>query len=438
MTFSSIFFLFRFLPIFLIVYFMAPGRMKNIVLFLGSLFFCGWGSPRGALYVCIALLFNYVLGRMLCSCENNGNRRLLLIFGTVCNLLFPTGFTIFTLQALSYLGDCYGDREKPQKNLLDFAVYFTLFPQTVAGPVVRYGQIKESLRERKPDSLLVSYGLKRFIIGLSKTVLLANNLGALWTQAATKSVSGISTLTAWIGVVALTYQMYFLLSGTADMAIGLGAVLGFRFPENFAYPYMAGSVTEFSKKCCITLVDWFRDYIYEPLAGEKKSRFRALPGILLTGLLLGLWLGRDVSFVVFGLWFAFWMVLEQLGLHKLLEHIPGIIGRGYTFFTVLVGWVLFAMDSWKEAAHYLLTMFGIGPQPLYDRESLFWGSHVWMLLAVAMIGATPLCSLAEKRLRASVSGAGLALYRFLEKLIVAVLLLVSIAYCVKTPMMLSY
>ncbi len=438
MTFNSIFFLFRFLPIFLILYFMAPGRMKNIVLFFGSLFFCAWGSPRGTVFLLIATIFNYIWGWMIGICERRIRKRILLTLGVVCNLLLPTGFTIFTLQAISYLADCYGNEELPQKNLLDFAVYFTLFPQTVAGPVVRYGQIKGQLWERRPDSLQISYGLKRFIMGLAKTVLLANQLGVLWAGIAAKSMNGVSVLTAWIGVVALAYQMYFLLSGYADMAIGLGAVVGFHFPENFDYPYMANTVTEYSKKCCITLVDWFRDYIYEPLSGEKKNRFRSFPGILMTGMLFGLWLGRDVSFLAFGLWFALWMVLEKLGLCRLFQHLPRIIGRIYTLFLVMIGWVFFAMDSWNEVANYLLSLFGARQNPLYDREGLFLGSHAWMLLGIAMVGATPLCSRLEKRLSTSVSGAGLAIYRFFEKLIMAALLLLSIAYCMKTPMILGY
>lgn len=438
MTFSSMFFLFRFLPIFLILYFIAPGRMKNIVLFLGSLFFCTWGSLRGTFFLLVATVLNYILGQALSHCVKRTARNVLFFFGVLCNLLLPTGLTIYTLQALSYLTDCYRKKELPQKNFMDFAVYFTLFAPLVAGLVVRYGQVKQQLRERKPDAMQISYGMKRFILGLAKNVLLANNLGFLWSEISAKSLGDMSVLTAWVGVLALTYQMYFFLSGYADMAIGLGAILGFTLPENFDYPYRSTSITNLAQRFSITMVEWFRDYVYEPLVGEKKKWFRTLPSILIVGLLLGLWLGRDISFVVFGLWFAFWIVLEKLGLKELLERSPKILGRIYTMFIVMIGWVFFTMESWSEVTGYLFAMFGVNGVALYDREGLFMASHSWILFLVALVAATPMYQQIKQRLESSVNGAGIAFYRFLEKLIPALLLLWSIAYCVDTPARLFY
>ena len=313
---------------------------------------------------------------------------------------------------------------------MDFAVYVTMFPQLIAGPIVRYVDVESQLRERKPDILQISYGCKRFVTGLAKKVLLANNLGLIWAELSAGDFSTLTMLGAWLGIVAFAFQIYFDFSGYSDMAIGLGAILGFHFPENFNYPYISVTVTEFWRRWHISLSRWFKEYVYIPLGGNKKGLVRQLLNILIVWMLTGIWHGAGWNFVFWGLWFAAWLMLEKLCLRRLFEFLPKGIGRTYTWLVVLISWVFFSIDSMQGIHSFLLSLFGQSGAGFYNREAIFLGLENLVLLVISVIAVTPLCSTIAGRLNKSVSGYGIAVYRVLEKLIPAILLIASIAYIV--------
>lgn len=363
------------------------------------------------------------------------------LIGTVNRLLgcsipllelpLPIGISFYTFQTMSYTIDCYRGEAKIQKNILDFGVYVTMFPQLIAGPIVKYRDVQEQLRQRKADISAISYGCRRFVAGLAKKVLLANNLGLLWTEISGGNLADTTVLGAWLGVVAYAFQIYFDFSGYSDMAIGLGAILGFHFPENFNYPYVAKSITDFWRRWHISLSGWFREYVYIPLGGNRKGLPRQLLNILIVWMLTGIWHGAGWNFLLWGLWFALWLTLEKLVLGRVLNALPSLVGRLYTWLVVLVSWVFFAIESGSGALNYLYVMFGRGAAGLYDSPTLFILLEYRVLLIFAAIAATPLARrLSETLFRANGSGI-VAIRRVLEKLVPALLLLASIAYIVE-------
>lgn len=460
MVFSSITFLFRFIPIFMILYFVTPRRMRNIILFLGSLFFYAWGEPIYVLLMLFSTLSDYVHGRLIGACRSRRVARGLLIssivinlgmlgffkysdflIGTVNQLLgsnlpllklpLPIGISFYTFQTMSYTIDCYRGEAKVQKNLLDFGVFVTMFPQLIAGPIVKYRDVQDRLHERKADITAISYGCRRFVTGLAKKVLLANNLGLLWTEISGGNMGGTTVLGAWMGALAYAFQIYFDFSGYSDMAIGMGAVLGFHFPENFNYPYMAKSVTDFWRRWHISLSSWFREYVYIPLGGNRRGMPRQLLNILIVWMLTGIWHGAGWNFLLWGLWFALWLILEKLVLGRVLKVLPSMVGRLYTWLVVLVSWVFFAIESGNGAMNYLYVMFGQGAAGLYDSATLFTLLEYRVLLLFAALAATPLAHrLSEAFFRSTGSGV-VAVRRVAEKLVLSLLLLASIAYIVE-------
>lgn len=459
MVFSSTLFLFRFLPIFMILYFMAPGRMKNFILLLGSLLFYAWGEPVYVGLMLFSTISDYLHGLAIGACRKQSWKRVWLITSILINLgvlgffkyadfliestnrfvgtniellhlPLPIGISFYTFQTMSYTIDCYKGQVKPQKNFLDFTVFVTMFPQLIAGPIVRYVDVEKQLHERKADIVQISYGCKRFIIGLAKKVLLANNLGLLWTEVSVSDFGRLTILAAWLGIIAFALQIYFDFSGYSDMAIGLGAVLGFRFPENFRYPYISVTVSEFWHRWHISLSKWFKEYVYIPLGGNRKGLFRQLLNILIVWTLTGIWHGAGWNYLFWGLWFALWLMLEKLGLKKLFDILPKGIGRTYTLILVLISWVFFAIESTEGILNYLLALFGQNEAGIYNRAAVFMGLENLVLLIIAIVAATPLCSKMTTRLARSRCGHGLALYRVLEKLFPALLLIASIAYVV--------
>lgn len=460
MVFSSITFLFRFIPIFMILYFVTPRRMRNIILFLGSLFFYAWGEPIYVLLMLFSTLSDYVHGRLIGVCRSRRVARGLLIssivinlgmlgffkysdflIGTVNQLLgsnlpllklpLPIGISFYTFQTMSYTIDCYRGEAKVQKNLLDFGVFVTMFPQLIAGPIVKYRDVQDRLHERKADITAISYGCRRFVTGLAKKVLLANNLGLLWTEISGGNMGGTTVLGAWMGALAYAFQIYFDFSGYSDMAIGMGAILGFHFPENFNYPYMAKSVTDFWRRWHISLSSWFREYVYIPLGGNRRGMPRQLFNILIVWMLTGIWHGAGWNFLLWGLWFALWLILEKLVLGRVLKVLPSMVGRLYTWLVVLVSWVFFAIESGNGAMNYLYVMFGQGAAGLYDSATLFTLLEYRVLLLFAALAATPLAHrLSEAFFRSTGSGV-VAVRRVAEKLVLSLLLLASIAYIVE-------
>lgn len=454
MVFSSVLFLFRFLPVFFICYYVAPGRMKNFILLLGSLFFYAWGEPVYVLLMLFSTVSDYFHGYMIEKHRGRAGAKAFLASSVVINLLvlcffkyadfliqtvnalfgadipllnlpLPIGISFYTFQTMSYTIDVYRNEAKVQKNLLDFAVFVTMFPQLIAGPIVKYRDVEKRLRSRTVDICAISHGMKRFCVGLAKKVLLANNIGELWAQISELNFSEISAMTAWIGVLAFAFQIYFDFSGYSDMAIGLGEMLGFHFPENFNYPYVSASVTEFWRRWHISLGSWFREYVYIPLGGNRKGLPRQLVNIFIVWMLTGIWHGAGWNFLLWGLWFAVFLSLEKLFLGKLLSQIPGAVGILYNSVVVLVGWVLFALETPEQIWSYLKAMTGGGG--LFDRQALYLGREYMVLLVIAAAGATPLLAGAVRRLENAGTGVGISLYRLGEKAIPVAFLILSIA-----------
>lgn len=454
MVFSSVMFLFRFLPIFLICYYVFPGRMKNFILFLGSLFFYAWGEPIYVLLMLFSTAVDYFHGRMIERYRCSGRARAFLVssviinlsllcffkyadflvqtvnglFGTAIPLLklgLPIGISFYTFQTMSYTIDVYRGEAKVQKNLLDFGVFVTMFPQLIAGPIVKYRDVEERLHHRSVSIEAVSHGMRRFCTGLAKKVLLANNIGLLWNEISGLNFGGISALTAWIGVVAYAFQIYFDFSGYSDMAIGLGEMVGFSFPENFRYPYISASVTEFWRRWHISLGSWFREYVYIPLGGNRKGLPRQLVNIFIVWMLTGIWHGAGWNFLLWGLWFAFFLSLEKLFLGKLLAALPRVIGILYNSAVVLLGWVLFALETPGQIFGYLRALFGFGG--LLDSQALYLGREYMVLLLIAVVAATPLGARLSGYLEGSRGGGRQALYRVGEKVILVGFLLLSVA-----------
>lgn len=454
MIFSSVLFLFRFLPVFLICYLVFPGRMKNFILFLGSLVFYAWGEPVYVLLMLFSTLVDYVNGRMIERFRGRREAKRFLTASVIINLFvlcffkyadflvetfnavtgaavpllnlpLPIGISFYTFQTMSYTIDVYRGEAKVQKSLLDFGVFVTMFPQLIAGPIVKYKDVEERLHSRRADIMAVSHGMKRFCMGMAKKVLLANNVGALWAEISDMDFAGLSALTAWLGIVAFAFQIYFDFSGYSDMAIGLGEILGFHFPENFNHPYISASVTEFWRRWHISLGSWFREYVYIPLGGNRKGLPRQMVNIFVVWMLTGIWHGAGWNFLLWGLWFALFLALEKLFLGKVLKKLGRAVGILYDSLVVLVGWVFFSLETPGQIAGFLNAMAGRGG--LTDRQGLFLGREYLVLLAIAAVAATPLFGKTASCLEHSKTGVGMVLYRLGEKVIPVLLLILSIA-----------
>lgn len=458
MVFSSVMFLFRFLPFFFIVYFLIPGRGRNVVLFLGSLLFYAWGEPVYVLLMLFSTLVDYVNGRLIGRFRDRKTAKVFLTLSIVINLFIlcffkyadfliqsvngltggklpllnlplPIGISFYTFQTMSYTIDVYRGKAKVQRNLLDFGVYVAMFPQLIAGPIVKYSSVENDLHNRTIDIMGISHGAKRFVTGLAKKALLANMIGELWADISAMEFGNLSLLTSWMGVLAFAFQIYFDFAGYSDMAIGLGEILGFHFPENFNHPYIASSVTDFWRRWHISLGSWFREYVYIPLGGNRKGLSRQLLNILIVWLLTGIWHGAGWNFLLWGLWFALLLMIEKLFLGKVLSRLPRGIGMVYNALAVLLGWVLFALSTPAEISGYLAAMFGVGGK-LIDSQGLYLFGENVILLVIAALAATPLPGLLTGRLERAETGWGIALYRLGEKVVPALLLLLSIAVIV--------
>lgn len=432
MLFSSIPFLYYFLPLVLAVYFLVPRGLKNAVLFASSLLFYAWGEPRFCLFMLLSILQGYVFGRLI---EKNAeNRKWSKIFLTASVLLslgllgyckyadffisslnavtglslkllhvaLPIGISFYTFQILSYVVDVYRGDVPAQKSFLKLGTYIAMFPQLIAGPIVRYAEIAPQLDERETTLEDVSAGAGRFVIGLSKKVLLANVLYELITVF--QKSRDLSVLFYWLYAVSFTLQLYFDFSGYSDMAIGLGRIFGFHFSENFDYPYISGSITEFWRRWHKSLGSWFRDYVYIPLGGNRVSNAKWLRNILVVWLLTGLWHGASWNFVFWGLGFAVLLVAEKLLYKRQLER-THVVKHVYVLLLVTLSFVMFNAGSVKEAFSQLGAMFGAGGLPLVSAESLYYAKSYAVTFLIAVIGATPLCKNAVSKLAESARGA---------------------------------
>ena len=450
MIFSSIPFLYYFLPVVLLVYGLTPRVGKNAVLLLFSLVFYGWGEPKylAVMLVCTAL--GYGFGLALGRAGRPGVRKALLAASVLSSLSFlvyfkyadfflsnfnaltgaslpllqltlPVGISFYTFQILSYTVDVYRGEAQVQKNPIDLACYVTMFPQLIAGPIVRYTDVAEQLKQRGRGDF--QKGASRFLVGLGKKILFANLLGEVC--AAWRGTQDGSVLFSWLYALSYTLHIYFDFSGYSDMAIGLGALLGFRFPENFNYPYIAASVTEFWRRWHMTLSRWFRDYVYIPLGGNRKGMGKQLRNILIVWLLTGFWHGAAWNFLCWGLYFAALLILEKLVLLRFLEK-HRILGHVYLLLAVIFGFVLFDASALSGAWDCIRGMLGLGGLPIASAEGLYLLKSNALLLILAALGATPLPKRIAKALEARCPKAA----ALLHPAALCALLLICTAYLV--------
>ena len=422
MVFSSLLFLFRFLPIVLVLYFIVPHRFRNAVLFLASLIFYAWGEPIYVGLMIFSTIVDYTHGLLVERFKEAGeikkakwvvassaivNLSLLgffkytdfilnninAIFGTEIaplELALPIGISFYTFQTMSYTIDVYRGQAKAQKNIISFGAYVALFPQLIAGPIVQFKTIAEQLQERKESVDEFSYGLLRFMSGLGKKVLLANNIGLLWDMISVRQAEEIPVLMAWLGITAFAFQIYFDFSGYSDMAIGLGHIFGFRFLENFNYPYQSRSITEFWRRWHISLGSWFRDYVYIPLGGNRKGLKRQIFNLAVVWTLTGIWHGASWNFLFWGIYFGVLIILEKWVLLRYLERMPKWVSHIYTLFLVWIGWTIFAFDNSTTGFAYIRSMFGLNGNGFTNTETMYLLCNYAILLLILVLASTEL------------------------------------------------
>ena len=419
MVFSSLLFLFRFLPAVLILYYIAPRKLRNVILLLFSLFFYAWGEPKYVFLMLFTITMDFFIGKGIDKAKKEGNqkkaKRFLMtsilvdlsilgffkyadfLIGTVNTLTgagipllgipLPIGISFFTFQTMSYTIDVYKGSTEVQKNWIKYGTYVSMFPQLIAGPIVQYKTIAEQMEHRKENTSDFSEGIHRFMIGLGKKVLIANNIGALWDAIAVLPVDGLAAGTAWLGALAYTFQIYFDFSGYSDMAIGLGKMFGFHFLENFNYPYISKSITEFWRRWHISLSSWFKEYVYIPLGGNRCKIAKQIRNILVVWMLTGIWHGANWNYVLWGCYYGALLLIEKLVLKKVLNRLPGIIQRIYTMFFVVI---IFKCEDMAYGISYLKAMFGGFGQGLWNNETIYLLGNYAVLFVLAILGSTML------------------------------------------------
>ena len=439
MVFSSITFIYYFLPLVLGIYYIVPKRLKNLVLLFASIFFYTWGEGDRVIIFIIFILTGYILGLLI---EKTRYSKLFLLLGVVISITFigyfkytdfiitninvlfstniplkkvvlPIGVSFYTFQILSYLIDVYRNDVRAQMNLIDFATYIALFPQLIAGPIVRYKDIEKELKDRKDD---LGEGIRRFTAGLFKKVFIANQMGLLIDTF--KASGDLSVLYYWLYAIAFSIQIYFDFSGYSDMAIGIGRMLGFNFLENFNYPYISKSITEFWRRWHMSLGSWFKDYVYIPLGGNRKHQFI---NILVVWGLTGLWHGASWNFVLWGLYFAIILIIEK---RYLLKHLNGLWAHIYTLVIVMISFVIFDSAGLNEIVINLKSMFMLNDLPLVSVESIYMFKSYLLLMVIAIISATPLI----KNIYAKYENT--KLMSVIEPLVIVIVIMVCTAYLV--------
>lgn len=420
MVFSSLPFLFRFLPVVLIAYYIVPPLLRNLVLLLSSLVFYAWGEPVYIILMLASILVSYIGGILVDCFKQRGKitaAKATLIVSSIISLsllaffkyadfmieavndiskigismmhiALPIGISFYTFQTMSYTIDVYRGEADVQKNIISFGAYVIMFPQLIAGPIVRYKTIDTQLRLRRETSEQFAEGIHRFIIGLGKKVLLANNAGALWSTIQAMNYGEVPTLTAWLGLIAYTFQIYFDFSAYSDMAIGLGHMFGFRFLENFNYPYISKSITEFWRRWHISLGTWFREYVYILLGGNRVSPWRHICNILIVWLLTGIWHGASWNFVIWGLYYGILLLVEKFVFSKYLKKLPSILQHIYCIFFVMLGWNLFVFDDLSSGMEFMKLLFGVCGQSVVNSETIYLLYNNAFLLVLCIIGST--------------------------------------------------
>ena len=460
MIFSSLLFLFRFLPLVLILYFAFPKKLRNLILLLVSLVFYAWGEPVYVILMIVSILISWSGGLAVDRFLRAGNERaakialglsvaaglsllgffkyadfVLRTIGQITHsdipllqLALPIGISFYTFQTISYIIDVYRGTASVQKNIISYGAYVTMFPQLIAGPIVQYKTIDRQLRRRQESSEEFAEGVMRFMTGLGKKVLLANNAGVLWDQIRVMDTGSLPVLTAWIGIAAYTFQIYFDFSGYSDMAIGLGHMFGFRFLENFDHPYLSKSVTEFWRRWHISLGTWFREYVYIPLGGNRVGMLGLIRNTMVVWLLTGIWHGADWNFMIWGLYYGILLLLEKLVFGKVLRKLPGLLQHVYCMFIVMVGWYLFSFNEISGGIGYLGAMFGAGGSFL-NRGSIYHLYSNAVLLLILILGSSTLPARIASSILAKVRASNTAVVVLRGAFTVGVFML-SVAYLV--------
>ncbi|MCQ2496865.1 MAG: MBOAT family protein [Lachnospiraceae bacterium] len=454
MLFSSLSFLYYFLPIVLILYIVSPKKLKNLVILLSSLVFYAWGEPKYVILMIISILLGYIFGLLIEKLEKGKLRKFVLILSIVSglgmlgyfkyadffidnfnkvtgldvaflNVALPIGISFYTFQMLSYELDVWRGDVKAQRNLINLAAYISMFPQLIAGPIVRYKDVAEQLEQRTHTLEKTAYGIRRFAIGMGKKILLANTLGEI--AKLFKASNEQTVLFAWIYAIATTLQIYFDFSGYSDMAIGLGSIMGFKFPENFNYPLTSKSVTEFWRRWHMTLGGWFRDYLYIPLGGNRVSALRWIFNILVVWMATGFWHGASWNFVLWGLYFAILLVVEKKFIGKFLAK-SKVLNHVYLTLLILISFVIFDNVDMSQGWQSVLTMFGLGGSSFASTESIFYLKDYIIIILIGIVGATSIPKLLVQKLAANETGR--KVLSILEPLFIAALFIVCTSYLV--------
>lgn len=456
MVFSSLTFIYIFLPIVLGVYFLLPHKLKNLWMFLSGLIFYAWGEPIYLWVMVLSTIIDYLAGLFMHKFDDKPKIRVIGLlmsvfmnlgllsvfkysgfFVSTINSIFslslpvpqvalPIGISFYTFQSMSYTIDLYMRNIKVQKNPITFATYVTLFPQIVAGPIVRYADVENEIETRKHSFDMAGEGIAIFIKGLAKKVLLANNIGALWSTIKAQEITSLPAATAWLGILAFTFQIYFDFSGYSDMAVGLGKVLGFNFPQNFNFPYVSKSISEFWRRWHITLGTWFREYVYIPLGGNRKGLPRTVVNLFITWMLTGFWHGASWNFIAWGAYFGIIIILERLFLGKLLEKIPSFLRIFYSFILVVFGWVLFEFDQMSNVLLFFRAMFGGNSTSFADSNTVYYLLSYIVIFILCIFFSIDKSQLLINKFKAKFPKA----FKIIIPIVIVLLLVICTAYLV--------
>jgi len=453
MLFTSISFLYYFLPALIIIYFITPKKYKNIILLIASLLFYFYGEPKYVFLMIAEIIIAYI-GAILIDKYKNQSKNILIItlfihvllliifkytdfiIQTIndisnaniklLNIALPIGISFYTFQIISYIIDVYNGKVKVQKNIIKLATYVSLFPQLVAGPIVRYQTVEKELDNRTHSFNNFAYGIRRFSIGLAKKVLIANALGELCSKASATSEKTIVFF--WIFGISYMLQLYFDFSAYSDMAIGLGRIFGFHFPENFNYPYISKSITEFWRRWHISLSTWFKDYIYIPLGGNREGKYKQIRNILIVWLLTGIWHGANWTFLIWGLLFGVILIIEKLWLNKLMEKLPSFIRRIYVLFIVMILFIIFNSDNMSVALTNIKGLFGMNGEIFINDYTLHYLKSYLPVLIIALLGSTPFIKILIDKLRKNKYVNNII--NILEPILIVVILVVVTSYLI--------
>ena len=453
MLFTSISFLYYFLPALIIIYFITPKKYKNIILLISSLLFYFYGEPKYVFLMIAEIIIAYI-GAILIDKYKNQSKNILIttlfihvflliifkytdfIIQTIndisnaniklLNIALPIGISFYTFQIISYIIDVYNGKVNVQKNIIKLATYVSLFPQLVAGPIVRYQTVEKELDDRVHSFNNFAYGIRRFTIGLAKKVLIANALGELCSKAFLADEKTIVFF--WIFGVSYMLQLYFDFSAYSDMAIGLGRIFGFHFPENFNYPYISKSITEFWRRWHISLSTWFKDYVYIPLGGNREGKYKQIRNILIVWLLTGIWHGANWTFLIWGLLFGIILIIEKIWLNKFMEKLPSFIRRIYVLFIVMILFIIFNSDNMSVALTNIKGLFGMNEEAFVNDYTLHYLKSYLPVLIIALLGSTPFIKILIDKLRKNKYVNNII--NILEPILIVVILVVVTSYLI--------